>query len=174
MWTVSVLVIFQVDEADVSFFFFFSLASSCRFFFPVCRFWQNERESYQKLKDDLILFQRFAGFWFAIPSCLISQDYLIFFFLFPVCKWQFVDLKNCVDGFQGYADAFFLHGLKTICMCSVCGIGDIILWDVKHCDVSQLYCNLCWHTPHCICLRGTVWVFLKPTVGPANIIYVFM
>lgn len=26
-------------------------------------------------------------------------------------------------------------------MCSICGIGDIVLWDVKHCDISQLYCD---------------------------------
>lgn len=26
-------------------------------------------------------------------------------------------------------------------MCSICGIGDIVLWDVKRCDISQLYCD---------------------------------
>lgn len=121
----------------------FSLASSCRFF-PCLQVLAEREGKLSKLKDDLMLFQCFAaGFWFAIPSCLISQDSLIFFSPLSCLRGTICGSvqKNCVDRSLGYTSAFFFHRLKTTCMCSICGIGDIVLWDVKHCDISQLYCN---------------------------------
>lgn len=141
MWTVSVLVIFQVDEADVSAYFFtgfilqvFSLSvgfGRTRGKVIQVKGWSH---AFSVLCCRLLvcysILSNLSGFFnLFFPSFLFVRDNL----------W--ICLEELCGQIPGIYECFFLHRLKTTCMCSICGIGDIVLWDVKHCDISQLYCN---------------------------------
>lgn len=142
MWTVSVLVIFHVDEADVSAYFFTGFILQV---FSLSVGFGRTRGKVIQVKGWSHAFSVLCCRLLVCYSILsnLSGFFNLFFPLFPVCEGQFVDLfrRTVWTDRWDIRVLFFLHRLKTTCMCSICGIGDIVLWDVKHCDISQLYCN---------------------------------
>lgn len=161
MWTVSVLVIFQVDEADVSAYFFTGFILQV---FSLSVGFGRTRGKVIKVKG-----------WshaFSVLCCRLLVCYSIlsnlsgfFNLFFPSFLFARDNLWICLEELCGqiagiYECFFFLHRLKTTCMCSICGIGDIVLWDVKHCDISQLYCDFTLVLTH-----STLYLLVWYSVG---------
>lgn len=148
---------------------FFSTDFILQVFLAICRFWQNWKESCQKLWDDLVLFQCFGGFWFAIPLSHVSGFFSPFS---PVCKWLDLFLHSnvwiCLEKMfrTHFWDALtFLRRLKAIGLCNIlvrynettafcvmwivcCDISQ--LWDVKH---VTSYFWWSWYSMLCVFVR---------------------